>query len=111
MLAIAMPADFGSIKPQPLSAMIPSYSLFESLDAVGSFLLLGASLLLVTVLNETNIEFDWSSGTAIALIVLSGVMWIAFFAWEWFMVDYLPNLQPIFPKRFFYNKAWMGMLA
>jgi hypothetical protein len=111
MLAIAMPVDFGSIKPQPLSALIPSYSLFESLDAVGSFLLLGASLLLVTVLNETNIEFDWSSGTAIALIVLSGVMWIAFFAWEWFMVDYLPNLQPIFPKRFFYNKAWMGMLA
>ena len=42
-------------------------------------LLLGASLLLVTVLNETNIEFDWSSGTAIALIVLSGVMWVAFF--------------------------------
>ncbi|KAJ5771033.1 uncharacterized protein N7511_003084 [Penicillium nucicola] len=111
MLLVTMPSDFGSIKPQPLSALLPSYSLFLSLDALGSFLLLGASLLLVTVLNETNIEFDWSSGTAIALIVLSGVMWVAFFAWEWFMPDYLPALQPVFPKRFFYNKAWMGMLA
>ncbi|OGE55922.1 hypothetical protein PENARI_c003G05633 [Penicillium arizonense] len=111
MLIIAMPSDFGTINPQPLSALIPSYSLFQSLDALGSFLLLGASLLLVTVLNETNIEFDWSSGTAIALIVLSGVMWVAFFAWEWFMPGYLPGLKPIFPKRFFHNKAWMGMLA
>jgi hypothetical protein len=111
MLIIVMPSDFGSIKPQPLSVLIPSYSLFQSLDALGSFLLLGASLLLVTVLNETNIEFDWSSGTAIALIVLSGVMWVAFFAWEWFMPDYLPGLKPIFPKQFFHNKAWMGMLA
>ncbi|KAJ6022867.1 uncharacterized protein N7446_013220 [Penicillium canescens] len=111
MLIVAMPSDFGTINPQPLSALIPSYSLFQSLDALGSFLLLGASLLLVTVLNETNIEFDWSSGTAIALIVLSGVMWVAFFAWEWFIPDYLLGLKPIFPKRFFHNKAWMGMLA
>lgn len=110
MLLIALPPSFGTVAPQPLSSMLPSLTLFKKLDALGGFLLLSASLLLVTVLNETNIEFDWSSGTAIGLLALSGTLWIAFFGWEWYIPDYMPDIEPMFPKRFVYNKAWMAML-
>jgi hypothetical protein len=110
MLSVALPSSFGTVKPQPLSSLIPSLAFFNKLDALGGFLLLSASLLLVTVLNETNIEFDWSSGTAIGLLALSGFLWVAFFSWEWYISDHMPEIEPMFPKRFFYKKAWMGML-
>lgn len=110
MLLLTMPPSFGTVTPQPLSSLLPSLTLFKKLDALGGLLLLSASLLLVTVLNETNIEFDWSSGTAIALLVLSGVLWVAFFVWEWFMPDRISGIEPMFPKRLFRNKAWMGMM-
>ncbi|KAJ5936323.1 major facilitator superfamily domain-containing protein [Penicillium verhagenii] len=83
MLLVGLPSSFGTVTPQPLSSLLPSLTLFKKLDALGGFLLVSASLLLVTVLNETTIEFDWSSRTAIGLLALSGTLWIAFFLWEW----------------------------
>ncbi|KAJ5936551.1 hypothetical protein N7466_003001 [Penicillium verhagenii] len=110
MLLVGLPSSFGTVTPQPLSCLLPSLTLFKKLDALGGFLLVGASLLLVTVLNETTIEFDWSSRTAIGLLALSGTLWIAFFLWEWYIPQYMPEIEPMFPRRFLYNKAWMGML-
>ncbi|KAJ5112256.1 major facilitator superfamily domain-containing protein [Penicillium argentinense] len=110
MLFIAMPSSFGTATPLSMPSLRPSLWLFKRFDALGSFLLLSASLLLVTVLNETSIEFSWSSGAAIGLLTLSGTLWIAFFTWEWYIPDYMPDIEAIFPRRFVYNKAWMGML-
>ncbi|KAF7592530.1 hypothetical protein BBP40_012754 [Aspergillus hancockii] len=109
MIVIAMPATLGSVPPNPFSHLKPSMSLFRQLDVLGATLLLSGSLLLITVLNETNLQFEWSSGTAVGLLVVCGLSWIAFFAWEWF-IDERPGYEPIFPKRFLYNRAWMGML-
>lgn len=110
MLQVAMPSNFGSAPPMPLSALKPSMTLFRKLDMLGAFLVLSASLLFVAVLNETYEEFAWSSGTAIGLLVLSGVLWICFFTWEW-IISSRPEFEPIFPKHFFLNRAWMGMLV
>lgn len=109
LLLVAMPYDYGTAPPKPISALKPNMTLFRKLDVLGAFLLLAASLLLVSVLNETYQEFSWSSGTAIGLLTLCGVLWVAFFSWEW-VISSRPEFEPIFPKHFFLNRAWMGML-
>lgn len=109
MLIIAMPANHGSVPSKSIAHLKPSVTLFRELDLLGAILLLSASLLLITVLNETNLSFEWASGTAIGLLVAGGVSWMAFFAWEW-VIDGRPGYHPIFPKRLLFNRAWMGML-
>jgi hypothetical protein len=74
-----MPSTFGTVPPLSIFSLRPNLWLFKRLDALGALMLTSTSLLLVTVLNETNLAFEWSSGTAIALLVLSGALWIAFF--------------------------------
>lgn len=79
------------------------------MDIVGSILMLAGSFLIVAVLNETNLAFHWSSGGAIALLILAGISWIAFFAWEWY-ISGIPGQDPIFPKRWLSDRSWMGIL-
>ncbi|KAH8426393.1 uncharacterized protein LDX57_004131 [Aspergillus melleus] len=110
IIAIAMPTNFGTTSPGPLRQLTPNMTFFRRIDALGVFLLLAASFLLVTVLNETFIAFEWNSAIAITLLALSGASWIIFFIWEWFIIDRWIGYYPIFPKRFLYNRAWIGML-
>lgn len=78
------------------------------LDLSGAFLLLGGTLLLVTVLLEASNEFAWSSGTAISLLVVSSAL-------LWLLNERIVTAEkwrpgPIFPWRFLFNRAWMGTL-
>ncbi|CAL5868837.1 uncharacterized protein PFLUO_LOCUS3064 [Penicillium psychrofluorescens] len=67
------------------------------------------SFLIVAVLNETDLAFSWSSREAIALLVLSSVSWLAFFAWEGY-ISGIPGKDPIFPKRWLFDRPWLGIL-
>ncbi|PLB52350.1 MFS multidrug transporter [Aspergillus steynii IBT 23096] len=109
MIAIAMPTNFGTTPPGSLRLLKPNMTLFRRIDAFGVFLLLAASLLLITILNETFIEFAWNSTTAIVLLSVSGALWVAFFIWEWFIIARWQGYHPIFPKRFLSNRAWIGI--
>lgn len=80
------------------------------LDLSGAFLLLGATLLLVTVLLEAPNEFSWHSKTAIALFVLSGVLGLVFLVNERMVSNESWSPEPIFPWRFLFNRAWIGTL-
>lgn len=80
------------------------------LDLSGAFLLLGATLLLVTVLLEAPNEFSWHSKTAIALFVLSGVLGLLFLVNERMVTNENWSPEPIFPWRFLFNRAWIGTL-
>ncbi|KAF2689042.1 MFS general substrate transporter [Lentithecium fluviatile CBS 122367] len=80
------------------------------LDIPGCFLLLAACMTIVAVLLEGGISIAWNSGAAIALFVVSGIVWIAFLANEWFFTKRDRTLEPIFPWRFMHNRAWMGTL-
>ncbi|KAJ5612404.1 hypothetical protein N7510_005598 [Penicillium lagena] len=86
-----------------------SYRSFANLDLVGSLLIMTGSFLTVTVLNETDLAFSWSSREAIALLVLSSVSWLAFFVWEWH-ISGIPGKDPIFPKRWLFDRPWLGIL-
>lgn len=80
------------------------------LDIVGAGLLLSGSLLLTTALLEASTRFSWSSAATISLLVISGLSWILFFTWEWYITGKDGKQEPVFPWRFFYDPAWMGML-
>lgn len=110
MIAIAMPTNFGMTPPGSIRLLKPNMNFVRRIDAIGVFLLLAASLLLITALNETYVEFAWESTTAIVLVAVSGGLWVTFFVWEWFVIDKWEGYYPIFPKRFLYNRAWIGML-
>ena len=105
----AMPKHFGLDQHTPSFRTRASYRSFASLDLVGSLLIMAGSFLIVAILNETNLAFTWHSGTAIALLVLCGVSWIAFFAWEWY-ISGIPTKDPIFPKRWLFDRQWLGIL-
>ena len=80
------------------------------LDLLGAFLLLGATLLLVTVLLEATNEFAWKSATAISLLVVSAVFCFLFLVNERIVTSEERRPEPIFPWRFFFNRAWLGTL-
>ncbi|KAJ5224653.1 uncharacterized protein N7469_008156 [Penicillium citrinum] len=109
ILAVAMPTNFGLDQHTPSLRTRASYRSFANLDLMGSFLLLTGSFLIISVLNEVNLAFTWSARTSIALLVLAGISWIGFFGWEWHLSDF-PKQDPIFPKRWIFDRAWMGIL-
>ncbi|PVH94609.1 MFS multidrug transporter-like protein [Periconia macrospinosa] len=83
----------------------------KSLDVLGAFLLLTASMLLVTALLEAGVTFEWRSAPTIVLFIISGLLWIAFVLQE-FRLSKVKHTatEPIFPWDFITNKAWMGTL-
>ena len=98
---------------QPRENRASSRASLAKLDIVGAGLLLSGSLLLATALLEASTRFSWSAGVTISLLVISGLSWICFFTWEWHITgkDGKDGKQePIFPWRFVYDPAWMGML-
>ena len=80
------------------------------IDVFGAFFLLGATLLLVTVLLEAGTSFSWNSATSISLLVVSAVMWIIFLIVERIVTSEKWRPEPVFPWRFFFSRAWMGTL-
>ena len=109
IVLVAMPKNFGLDQHKPSFRTRASYRSFANLDLVGSLLIIIGSFLIVTVFNETNLAFSWSSGASIALLVLTGISWIAFFAWEIYISD-IPGKDPIFPKRWFFDRLGLGVL-
>jgi hypothetical protein len=83
----------------------------KRLDILGAALLLAAALLLTTGLLEGGVQWEWKSAQSIAILVISGILWIAFFWWERLVTlkeDW--KQEPMFPWRFLDNRQWMGVL-
>ncbi|KAJ5093122.1 hypothetical protein N7456_008983 [Penicillium angulare] len=109
LILFVMPKHFGLDQHTPSFRTRASYRSFANLDFVGSFLAMAGSFLIVTVLNEANLAFAWSSRGSVALLVLTGVSWVFFFAWEWH-ISSVAGQDPIFPKRWVFDLPWMGLL-
>lgn len=116
LLLIGIPSGFGTSSRKGGRRERFSWRSLGRLDFVGAILLLAASLLLVTALQQTALDFAWSSPAIIVMLVLSGLSWIAFFAWEWHVTakadtsDSANQVEPIFPWRFLRSRPWVGML-
>lgn len=83
---------------------------FRRIDFLGVGLLLAACLLLITALQLAGRGFGWSSAVVIVFLVLSALLWPAFFCWEWFITREGGTREPVFPGRFLQNRVWVMML-
>jgi hypothetical protein len=92
---------------------IKSYLLprLKRLDLFGAMILIAAALLLTTGLLEGGSQWEWDSAPSIVLLIVSGILWLAFFWWER-LVTMKKNWpqEPMFPWRFAHNRQLMGVL-
>ncbi|PYI00240.1 MFS general substrate transporter [Aspergillus sclerotiicarbonarius CBS 121057] len=80
---------------------------YVRLDVLGAILLLAATLLLVTALDEANEQYTWRSAFTITLLTVSGVLWVMFVAWERRVTRNTGKMEPVFPWR---NAVFLGMI-
>lgn len=80
-------------------------------DFLGTALLLSASILLVVVLEETGIHFEWRSAFAIAVLIVSCLSWLGFLVWSWKVTRTEGVREPVFPWRFMQSRVFMGILV
>lgn len=114
LLCITIPRNFanhGLPKSSPL--VIPlkqrfSRAQIRRVDFLGTALLLCATTLLVTALEEANVQYEWSSGFIIAILILSALSWIAFLAWFKFITRSEGVREPIFPWEV-YGESLFGL--
>ncbi len=55
-------------------------------------------------------HFAWDSTFIIVCFVLSGLLWIVFFVWEWYANRKMSHFELMFPWRFVYNRVSMAAL-
>jgi hypothetical protein len=102
---------------QPLSTLRPagSNSVFslkslQRVDILGATLLLGACMFVVTALQQASEGASFSGALVLSLLILSGVFWIAFVTWQWFITTKRTYPEPVFPWRLFESRVYMGMI-
>ena len=84
--------------------------ILKRIDFLGALLLLGACLLLVTVLQQATAGISFTARNVLPLLILSGVMWIAFFVWQWYAATQVDPLEPVLPWRLLTNRVFLGMI-
>lgn len=83
---------------------------FHKIDLLGATVLLAATVLLVAAFQQAGVEFPWRSAFVVCLLVTSGLLWLAFIGWEWWVTRVEGTIEPIFPWRFLKSRIWMGLL-
>jgi hypothetical protein len=76
----------------------------------GLLLLLGATTLLITALEEGGTRYSWHSSVTLSLIVISFAFWFSFVAWQWYQRIRNTTQEPIFPWRMARDRFVMGLL-
>ncbi|KAK3318056.1 major facilitator superfamily domain-containing protein [Apodospora peruviana] len=98
IIAIFMPSsqvDSSSSLARRLRAKLSREST-RRVDFSGAFSLLSA-FLLVFALESGGSQYPWDSGTIVSILVLCGVLWVAFVAWEIYLGRTKATKEPIFP--------------
>lgn len=73
-------------------------------------MLLGATVFFVAALENAGSRYPWKSAFVISLLVISGILWITFLAWERKVTLAAKAREPVFPWRFVQSHVWVGML-
>ncbi|KAI0844145.1 putative multidrug resistance protein fnx1 [Daldinia vernicosa] len=84
---------------------------FRTLDFTGAFFMLTALALLISGLEQAASLLYWASATVIVPICVSAVVWVAFFASQWYFTLPGSSVEPVFPWRFCQNREMMGLLV
>ncbi|KAI0873431.1 putative multidrug resistance protein fnx1 [Hypoxylon argillaceum] len=111
---VAIPKGFGMANTQSKKSEGDDPSWKHSLsriDALGTILVLFATLSLVAGFEEAGSRFPWKSAYVISLLTISGLLWIALAIWERRVTFSEGKQEPILPWRFFTNRAMISILS
>lgn len=99
--------------PATEGSSLNSWNAFLSIDFTGIGLLLGASICLIYGLQAaTTGGHSWSYPPVIATLVLSGLFWIGFMAWETLLsTRSWSSIQPIFPVHIVKRRIMAAVFA
>jgi hypothetical protein len=114
LLVLLLPARLpgqppSSLKPAGAKSVFSPQSL-KRIDILGCTLLLGACMFIVTALQQASEGRSLSSAIVLTLLILSGIFWIAFMVWQWFITTKRSYPEPVFPWRHFQSRVYMGMI-
>ncbi|OGM40588.1 hypothetical protein ABOM_010663 [Aspergillus bombycis] len=82
----------------------------RKVDMLGSSMLLVAQCALWPLWKKQTKSMKWKSPFTIVMLVISGVAWVVFLAWERRVTLASSQVEPVFPWRFVHNRVWIGML-
>lgn len=99
-------------KPKAFKQLLSKVTI-KKVDFVGGALLLLATLSLTAAVEEAGLSHGWRSAFVVALLVVSGVLWILILFWERHITQKSNAsgfIEPVFPWRFAESRIFMGML-
>ncbi|KAL9046690.1 MAG: hypothetical protein Q9206_007015 [Seirophora lacunosa] len=112
LILLTMPHDFPFMgSPQHAQSKLTMSSL-RPVDYTGTTLLLAASVLLVTALEEGGTEYSWRSACVLVLLFTSFIAWAAFFIRERYqsrMKDTAKHVS-VLPWHLITNRFWASMM-
>lgn len=111
LLAISLPVNF-PYRSDASQGMFTSFNMaaLRKVDFLGAFLLLAASILFVSALEEGGTGYPWRSAVVLSLLCISVVLWIVFFVWQKLASDQDNTHEPVLPWRLLTNRITMGFL-
>lgn len=84
-------------------------SSFKRIDWLGIALSLGAMVTLLFAIEEGGFHYAWNSPVIVTCLVVQGVLWVLFAAWETFLTLRAKILNisilPILPSRLFQRRV------
>jgi hypothetical protein len=111
---VFLPKHFPAIKSSNSEAQAKTFyvsakSIAERIDFLGALFLLGATAFLVSAFENASLRIPWQRPLVDVMLVLSGVLWVAFLAWEWFVTRKDSMREPVFPWRLLESRISLGL--
>ncbi|KAF5539480.1 major facilitator superfamily transporter [Fusarium mexicanum] len=110
LLAFSVPFNFPYGESDRFFHSLASKQMWKRVDFVGMVVSLAASILIIFALEQGGVAYPWGSGAIVSTFVLSGVLWIAFVAWERLLSKKRGVREPMFPWSLVHNRFVMGLL-
>ncbi|KAK4200774.1 multidrug resistance protein 3 [Triangularia verruculosa] len=110
ILFLAVPSDFPYQGPGELVQQKGKTIKWSSIDFTGAFLMLAALALLITGLEEAASHLDWNQATVFGTLITSGLTWMAFFGYQWWISRPGSGIESVFPWRFCQSRVIGGLL-
>ncbi|KAI0888580.1 drug resistance transporter EmrB/QacA subfamily [Annulohypoxylon maeteangense] len=80
------------------------------LDVLGAILLLFSSALIVFAFEEAGSRYSWKSPAILSTIIIGGVLFIGFIAWEKVVDGPRAAQEPIFPLRLMKDRMFSALI-
>jgi hypothetical protein len=119
---LALPAGFPfhQAKQREPRNLLPSFDSYNrrirqfgkklrSLDLLGAFLLLAASVILIFALEEGGNQYSWKSAVIVSSLAISLLLWVGFICWEKEVERRFKGaVEPVFAWRLTKNRFFIG---